>query len=160
MLETFLNREDAVETWADIYRSGGEPLLRDWSKYAFSKGWGWCEDKGMEYHHGLRLYLTFNHIEADDDEVLKFIHLIPQNCHPHCIDNPNAGVKLISALWVGTYHDADGDLMPDAVPMTAFLSHYHEALYIFRTRPDLAATLEPDMKRLYTYCVEKDFPSK
>lgn len=156
MIEQFKNHQDCRKTWAAIYQAGGEPLLREWSKQMFAAGKAWHDDQGMEFHHGLRLYQALNYIGADDDEVLSLIHLVPIHQRPILLDNPNAGLKIIEALWYGPYQSRSGRVVSDIGAMTAFMNLHDLAMQVFRTRPELAKKLSPEVYSLFDFAAKRE----
>lgn len=156
MIDEFSNHKDSRETWAEIYRKGGEPLLRQWSKSAFAQSRQWVEEEGLEFHHGLRLFQALTIVGAPDDEVIPFLQIIPFNFRPYLLHNPNCGLQLIEILWHGPYKLLDGSEISDSGAMNAFVHHYDLAMHVFRTRPDLVQKLSPFVYDLFCFAAARE----
>ena len=146
----FKGLKDCGDTWRDLYRKGGEDLLREYSAHMTTEHnyfRGEPDDGFMK-----RLCMVVTRIYLTEEEAWYFaFKRLPPSERCYLAFNKHCPEDLLEAIWFGDYLKLDGTPDPDAVAGHAYFNNYRKALSVYARRPDIRANSSRAVRKIYDY---------
>jgi len=146
----FKGLNDDLDTWRDLYTSGGEELLREYSEHMLTVHDFFAKKPDAGFMSRLCIVLTAIWLSPEQFWHFAFERLSERNRYFLCL-NKHCPEDLIEAIWIGDYYCGDGTSDPDAVAAGAYFNNYRKALSIYAGRPDLRYVLDEALRKQYEF---------
>ena len=151
----FKGLNDDPDTWRDLYKKGGEDLLREYAVHMLTEHDFFAKEADGGFMSRLIIVISSIQLSPERYWYYAFKRFSEQE-RDLLAGNKYLPEELIEAIWIGDYHTVDGKPEPDSVAGWAYFNNYKKALSIYGRRPDLRKVLSKELREQYEYSLRRE----
>jgi hypothetical protein len=151
----FKGLNDEPDTWRDLYKKGGEDLLREYAEHMLTEHDFFAKEADGGFLSRLTIVVSTVWLSEEQFWYYAFKRVLERNRFI-LAGNKYVSEEFIEAIWIGNYLNADGTPYPDAAACCAYFNNYKKALSIYVRRPDLRRIVTKEMRVQFEYSLRRE----